>query len=81
MPLVPLCKPYWGVNMATPEEKIGIVYMRPDRPPRYFQISRKLAEKKMTAAIRYAEKHGYCFVEEKAKAALDGLLQNKKNNR
>lgn len=66
---------------AQPEEKLGIVWMRPGRQPVYFQVSVDLAKKKMTAAIRHAEKHGYCFAEEKAKAALDGLLQNKKNNR
>lgn len=67
--------------MNTPEEKIGIVWMRPGQPPRYFQLPVALALKKMTAAIHTAEKQGYCFAEEKARAALDGLLQNKKHNR
>lgn len=78
MPSVPLCKPCWGISMATPEEKIGIVYMRPDRPPRYFQISRKLAEKKMTASIARYKKQGGLFCDGYAKAALVGLLENKK---
>ena len=66
---------------AQPEEKLGIVWMRPGREPVYFQLSFGLAIKKMAAAIRNAEDHGYCYREEKARAALMGLLQNKKNNR
>lgn len=64
--------------MNQPEEKIGIVWMRPGQPPRYFQLPRALALKKMAAAIRHAERRGYCFPCEKAEAALAGLLQREK---
>ena len=64
--------------MNQPEEKIGIVWMRPNKPPRYFQITRKLAEKKMTASIARYKKQGGLFCDGYAKAALVGLLENKK---
>ena len=67
--------------MNTPEEKIGIVWMRPGQPPRYFQLPRPLAEKKMAQSIAQYKNEGGLFVDGYAKAALDGLLQNKKHNR
>lgn len=67
--------------MNTPEEKIGIVWLRPEQPPRYFQLPVALALKKMAASIARYKNEGGLFVDGYAKAALDGLLQNKKHNR
>lgn len=59
---------------AQPEEKLGIVWMRPGRAPVYFQLPMALAIKKATRGIRFAEEHGYCFRAEKAEHALRALL-------
>lgn len=67
--------------MNTPEEKIGIVWMRPGQPPKYFQLPVALALKKMAQSIHRYKKEGGLFVDGYAKAALAGLLQNKKHNR
>ena len=66
---------------AQPEEKLGIVWMRPGREPVYFQLPMALALKKMAQALRYSTLVFDSAEEEYASVALRGLLQNKKNNR
>jgi hypothetical protein len=66
---------------AQPEEKLGIVWMRPGRQPVYFQLPVALAKKKMAASIARYKNQGGLFCDGYASAALEGLLQNKKNNR
>lgn len=66
---------------AQPEEKLGIVWMRPGQEPVYFQLPMALALKKMAQALRHSTLLFDSAEEEYASVALRGLLQNKKNNR
>jgi len=64
--------------MTEKGEVLGVVYMRPGHNPVYFQVPVVIAIKKMSKAIKFAEKNGFCFVEEKAQHALKALLDIKK---
>ena len=65
----------------TTNEVLGIVWMRPDHPPVYFQLPMALVIKKMAQALRHSTLVFDSAEEEYASIALRGLLQNKKHNR
>lgn len=73
---------------AQPEEKLGIVWMRPGREPVYFQLPLDRAILKAALAI-FLSTGSKRAVWPKCKkeytrfgqAAIMGVLQNKKNNR